>query len=495
MGSVMSKRKDNDIIFTMVGNNSEEVVGSCITCSYMTDEGRKLILLELGQIQNGDMADEYILNRNLLEEIPIKEADYCFIAHCHSDHIGLIGALSSKKSKARLITTYANSVLMKPMLKDNIKIHKKNCEYMRTHRDKFKKKIKGRIKELFTEVDLDNVLSMTDVYDLDTINKLDEFLSFRFSSNSHIIGSTQLELFIKKYGTNVTKKIVLTSDLGNTDNYSYTYFTKPTVPISKANLLFIESTYGLGDRNFNKRICFEERKQLEKDILSFINYGYSCMIPCFALSRLSNMMCWLYDTFHDRWDMNKKIIIATKLGKQINDKMFEILDDDDLAYWDEVTHWEAFKYITDYKACESFVASKDKNYLVLSSSGMVAGGFSNVFAKQMLQNSNNGILFCGYCSPNTIGGQLLDDSINVVDIEGEKLLKRCKIKKFNSFSSHAGQKDLISYIRQCESQKIVLHHGSKEAKEELKMKAEEELSKLNRTTKVLVSYKGMEIKL
>lgn len=490
----MSK-KDNEVVITVSGNQSEEVVGSNTTISYLTDEGRKTILVELGMIQNNDMADEYILNKEMLNNIPIKNSDYCFIAHIHSDHIALLPSLSSMGFKGRIITTKTNAILSKPMLQDTIKLHMKSCQYLRDNKDKFKKKIKGRVKELFVEKDLDNTLNMMDIYELDNIYQLDDYLSFRFTNNSHIIGATQLELFIKKYGTNVTKKITFTSDLGNTDNYSYTYFTEPTVPVSTSNILFIESTYGLGDRNFNKRICLEERKQLEKDILSFLNYNNACMIPCFALSRLSNMMCWLYDTFKDRWDMSKPIVIATNLGCKLNNKMYEVLDDEDLAYWDEVMHWKAFKFIKDGKSCEAFLSSKPKGYLVLSSSGMVSGGFSNLFAKQMLQDSHNGILFCGYCSPNTIGGQLLDDNFDTVNIEGSILKKRCIVKRYYSFSSHASQKDLINYIKQCNCQKVVLMHGSKEAKEELQKLSEIELSKINRTTKVISSYRDMQITL
>jgi len=175
--------------------------------------------------------------------------------------------------------------------------------------------------------------------------------------------------------------------------------------------------------------------------------------------------------------------------------MYEDLDNEDLAYWDEVMTWKAFKFINDNKSCEAFVNSKPKSYLVLSSSGMISGGFSNLFVNQMLQDSHNGILFCGYCSPNTIGGQLLDNSTDTVIVDGRTLKKRCIVKRYYSFSSHASQKDIVNYIKQCDCQKVVLQHGSSDAKEELKKLSEIELSKMNRTTKVISSYKDMQITL
>lgn len=88
----MGKNKGNEVVITMSGNQSEEVVGSNTTISYLTSTGRKTILVELGMIQNNDMADEYILNKEMLNNIPIKSSDYCFIAHIHSDHISLLPA-------------------------------------------------------------------------------------------------------------------------------------------------------------------------------------------------------------------------------------------------------------------------------------------------------------------------------------------------------------------------------------------------------------------
>jgi Cft2 family RNA processing exonuclease len=96
---------------------------------------------------------------------------------------------------------------------------------------------------------------------------------------------------------------------------------------------------------------------------------------------------------------------------------------------------------------------------------------------------------------NSIYIQILDETLDKVEIEGSVCLKRCTIKKFSSFSSHASQKDLINYMKQCNCQTIVLQHGDEDAKQELKLKAQEELSKINRTTKVISSYKDMQITL
>ena len=104
------------------------------------------------------------------------------------------------------------------------------------------------------------------------------------------------------------------------------------------------------------------------------------------------------------------------------------------------------------------------------------------------------ICFCGYCSPNTIGGKILngDKMIDFQDHKGVKIIS--DIKRYYTFSSHAQQEDLIDYIKQMPTScKIVLHHGDENAKQELLIKSKEELSKINKTTKIEKSYKDMQI--
>ena len=80
-------------------------------------------------------------------------------------------------------------------------------------------------------------------------------------------------------------------------------------------------------------------------------------------------------------------------------------------------------------------------------------------------------------------------------IDGSIIKKNCTIKRFNTFSSHAQQQDLVNYIKQINCDKIVLQHGDKECKEELKEKLDDELSKINKTTKVIIANEDLQIKL
>ena len=72
---------------------------------------------------------------------------------------------------------------------------------------------------------------------------------------------------------------------------------------------------------------------------------------------------------------------------------------------------------------------------------------------------------------------------------------RCEVIKYNTFSSHKGALDIVNMMKQINTGMIVYHHGSKQAKHNAVEITKNELMKINKPTRVLESYKGMEIKL
>jgi len=480
------KKKDEKIVVTTYGGQSEGVTGSITEISYKKDDNsRGFILLEMGGIQgNNTVLGEYQENKKLLEDIPIEDVEYVFIAHSHQDHEMHLPYLSANNFKGRIIMTKENLEISKKLLLDSTYIHGKNIEYLKS---------KGKkVKPFYSEQNCYEVFDKIDTYDINKIYKLNDNLSFRFRTNSHVVGSTQIELFIKKPSGQI-KKILYTSDLGSPMNKEFQPFLKDNYIVNKANLVLMESTYGSSERSFSRKDCIKERDELKSLIQEFVlNNHRNLMIPCFSYGRLQSMMVFVYENYKDTWNMEIPIVVDTALGNDINTVYEKILEGEELEYWKEVKSWKAFKFIKDYKGTITFLSTK-QNGLIFSSSGMISAGHSVIYAKQLLGNSNDCIAFCGYCSPNTIGGKILNESQRTVKIEDSVVLKRCTIKRFSTFSSHAQQIDLVNYIKQLNCDQIVLHHGDTESKMELKIVANEELRKINKTTKITCSYKNMQI--
>ena len=110
----MSKKKiDDRIIVTLCGGQSESVTGSVTSVSYLKDDGtRGLILLELGGIQgNNDIKGEYLENKHMLENAPLKGVEYVFVNHVHQDHCMHLPYLVSSGESPRIIITHKNKEL------------------------------------------------------------------------------------------------------------------------------------------------------------------------------------------------------------------------------------------------------------------------------------------------------------------------------------------------------------------------------------------------
>lgn len=481
------KKKDDNIIVSFLGGNSSDVTGSATLISYLCEEKRRTILIELGMIQgNKTVLEEYRENKKMIDNIPLKDVSEVFVLHPHCDHIGLLPTISSNNPDCRVITTKACAKISEKLLLDASHIHKENMIYLKEKGNK--------VNPLYMEKDTYDIISRFETYEIGKVYELDKMVSFRFLNNSHVVGATQLELWIKKK-SGQTKKLLFTSDLGSKTNKSFQYFTKDTEIVPKANLMVIESTYG-GKPTFTKQECIEERKKFKELVNEYVLQNKRrAFTPVFSFCRLQNMMCLTYELFKDTWDYNIPIIVDTRLGNQINDVYENVLEGEDLEYWKKVKSWKAFTYIKEYPSTIAFLSKKNQPALIFSSAGMITAGHSTLYAQQVLQSSKDIMVFCGYCSPNSIGGRILNEEQKTVMINKQVIQKRCRIERLSTFSSHAQENDLVDYIKNINCDKIILQHGSKESKLALKNRAIEELRKINKTTPIVVCEKGMQIKL
>lgn len=483
----MSKKKKDEIVVTFLGGQSEHVTGSSVLISVLNEDGftRTNILVDLGLIQGENtILDDYKANKEMLENIPLNSIDYVILTHEHIDHCGNLPALS-KNEKVEIITNEKSYKIIKHLLQDTVFIHERNVEYLNG---------KGyRVKHLYREADFWNIYDKINIYEENKIHQLTDKISFRLLENSHVVGANQVELFIKK-SSGVVKKILITGDLGSVANRGTQYFLSEQPMVNKADLAIIESTYG-NKKPFTKKVVKEERDSIVNNIKKYLfNNGKNILIPCFSFGRTQNFMCWLYDTFKDSWNYKYKIIIDSTLSNKINGAYDSILQGEDLEYWNKVRNWGVFEYIKDYKSSLAFISKKEPA-LILSSSGMLNNGRAVLHAERVLGQTGALIMFCGYCSQNTVGGQILSGK-DIIEVNGHTVQVRCDIKRYYTFSSHAQQDDLLNYIKQFSNNcTIVLHHGESEAKGELKRLAEEELGKNCKTNKIIISKKNMQITL
>lgn len=459
-----NKKYKNKIIITSLGGSTEDVTGSCFAIEYPLDNGgRDLILLECGSIQTNRMVEDFNANKKMVDNIPFNLASNVFVCHCHADHVANMPSGITRGFDGNVVTTYETAQLLSPMLLDSAFIQRRNIMSMNSKGKKYEM--------LYDESDVFRILDKIKIYDKEVMHKINSNLSFRFVSNNHCFGSTSLEIFIKKPSGRIVK-IFYSSDLGSNYNQQYKPYCDERRNVSKANIAIFESTYG--DRGFSK-------KDVEKDVEGLLNKirevtyrGNRVLIPCFSFDRSQAIMDLLYHTFKDEEEFkNIKVIVDSRLTNEINKVYEKTLQGELLNRWKEVMSWDNFIFIDEYKKTELMARQTKNPCVIISSSGMLAGGHSVAYAKHILPRKQDCICFIGYCSERTLGGKIQRGAKSVT-IENKSTPIKCEVNIYNSFTGHIQREELISYMKGMNCNGLLLHHGSEDAKAQLKFTAEEE---------------------
>lgn len=474
------KNKNNESIkVEFLGNSAVDVTQSCILLTFLG----KSYLLECGMVQGYSLDKCYTLNSQLINSIKVENLECILVGHSHCDHIGMIPAIIKNPDfHGKVITTHETKEISRLLLLDSAHLLNKEAEAL-------SKKKRGKINPLYRESDVYKTYENTIGYDIGKTYEVNENVSFKLLNNSHCLGACQIELYFKT-PSNKVKKITYTSDVGS-GVLKHKPFVKEMDYSTKNNLFIMEGTYGNKDRTYTKEDIKFERKDIKKNILNTIKNGGKILMPTFSFARTQEVLKDLYDMFYDNEEFgDTPVIIDSKLSVEITACYKKILQDEDLELINKITRWKNVKMNKDIKGTLANLAS-DKPYCVLSSQGFISAGHSQIYAKDFLECEKNSILFVGYCPENSVGGRIMNPNTKTVKIGDRTYKKRCFVQAYKTYSSHAQHDELLSYIKMVNTDKIVVHHSSKDAKTELLRDAKEELKKINKTTPIIGSYKNL----
>lgn len=475
------KLKDDGVYF--LGNNALDVTGSYIYLKYRG----KQILLEFGMVQENDYLINYKMNSEKLKFDPA-EIDYVFVGHTHIDHIGMLPRLVKLGFSGKIITSHATAVLMKPLLINSAFILKSEAATL-------SRKYKRNYDPIYLEEDVFKTLDL--VYEYDEIHReyfLDEVVSFEWLENSHCIGARQLRLTLADEN-NTKQHILYTSDIGalNTNNH---YLNNTEIDTRGYRYVIMESTYGLKGRPNKKTRAFD-LEHLRVAINTVLERGGTFIMPCFSFSRTQEILTNLYEIYSNNNSFNYDIIVDSMLSCEISNLYSEILEDDQLALWNKVKNWKNVKFITEKDESIAVVKGHQPK-VVLSSSGFCTNGRILSYLHEYLSDDKSMVAFSGYVGDNNsyLSYRIKNYKENkVLKISGDMVENKADCLSLMTFSSHANRDDLIEYGSSLQTEKLILVHGSTEAKNSLKEDLKKAISKKDKTHKVLAASKDMYLKL
>ena len=214
----------------------------------------------------------------------------------------------------------------------------------------------------------------------------------------------------------------------------------------------------------------------------------------FAQSRCQQLALLIYQIYKDNKEFQPKVYIDSPLAIQIFKEYKELLSGDEKILFDEMMAWDNLVFVKESEDSKALVESKEP-CVILTTNGMATVGRILNHLRKCVPDPNATVLFAGYSSDNSLATALKDKRTKRVTINGTECICRCSIYSLKSFSGHAQYDQLLSYYGGLRTDKIILHHGSDDAKITLKLALEKELEKQCKSTRVVVSNSSLKFNL
>ena len=406
------------------------------------------------------------------------------LTHNHHDHCNLCPRLYKEGCNARLIITKGSYSVVRDMMIDCAEINERDVLFINSQHNK-------NYQPLYSVDDVNNTLNHVDEYPYNEKITIDEELSFELIPSGHLLGSCQIILYLTV--NNVTKSLAITGDIGNkvVDNR----FVGEYQQIKKCDCLIGESTYG--DRPDLKTGKKERKADLNK-LKSIIDtqihdLNGRVITPSFAQSRINQLALMIRELYIDS-DWKPKVYIDSPLAIKIFQDYSECLAGKDKEDLDAILNDPMFVFVKESEDSKALVASNEPCY-ILSTSGMCQVGRIRHHLKKCIPDSNATVLFVGFSTEGSLASLLKDNKRKSVTIDQKEYICRCASYSLKSMSGHAPFNQLVEDYTAVNCQKIILHHGSKKAKETLKKALEKELEEQCKTTRVVIANSSLKFTL
>jgi metallo-beta-lactamase family protein len=426
----------------------------------ITLKNGKKLLLDCGLFQGmGRETDS--MNREF--GFDAAEVDAMILSHAHIDHSGLIPKLVKEGFHGKIFCTPATRELGNILLEDSAEIQEDEAKYTNKRlamqgrpyvQPLYNKEDALKCREQFAER---NYGEWFDVMD---------GVQAMFTDAGHIIGSACVHIIINESGKQT--RLSFSGDVGR---YRDVILKSPEV-FPQADYILLESTYGnsLHDPavttpdlllDWIKSACIEKKGKL---ILPAFSVGRTQEI-LFALNQLEieNLLPDL-DYFVDSPLSIETTEVVKKYPSYFNKNIQRIMqtDKDPFAF-------KGLKYIKNVEQSK-LLNFQNGPMVIISASGMADAGRVKHHISNNIENSENTIVFTGYCEPRSLGGRLLDGAKRV-GIFGVDHEVHAEIGSIRSMSAHGDYEDLSQWLA-CQDprqvKQLFLVHGEYEVQEEFK---------------------------
>jgi hypothetical protein len=374
-----------------------------------------------------------------IPEADISKLNAVVLSHSHMDHCGLIPYLYEMGFDGPLYLTTPTRDLMVLMCMDYVELTQKEGRTPPYSTKGIKEAVKHAIC-----LDYGEVSDITPDIRLTLLNA------------GHVLGSSLIHLHIGEGLHN----ILYTGDI----KFDKTALFEPASNnFQRAETIIIESTYGEREDIQPKRADAEA--QLVEVCKKAMERNGKVLIPSFAVERSQDIMVILsragfeYPIYIDGmiWDATA---IHTTYPEYFNrDLQKLILQEGENPFTNKI-----FKRIGSESERMKILESNDP-CVILSTSGMLVGGPSVWWLKNLAENKNNSLVFVSYQSEGSLGKRIQKGwkEIPMEDKTGKNVAIpiNLEVANINGLSGHSDYKQLLNYLNRLKQkpERIIVGHG------------------------------------
>jgi metallo-beta-lactamase family protein len=426
---------------------------------YLLDTGTARLLVDCGLFQGLKELRE----RNWAPfPVPPESIDAVVLTHAHLDHVGLLPRLVAQGYGGLVFCTPGTADLARIVLPDSARIQQEDARLANKHA--YTKHSPAL--PLYTETDTTRALGRLQPRPYHQPFEAIPGVTAEFAPAGHLLGSAFVGVTLDDGG-----RILFGGDLGR---YNRPVLTDPSDAMA-ADVAVVESTYG--DRD---HLPDDEGERLAGIVRETAVRRGKLIIPAFAIGRVEELLYWLRRLEREQRIPTLPVYVDSPMATEaLKFYMAHVaeLDPDMKPQQREVSSFATarFQTITSPQQSKELTASR-RSAIVISSSGMAAGGRVLHHLAAALPDPRHTVLFVGYQAVGTRGRALVEGSPEI-RIHGRVVPVRARVTKIDSMSAHADRGEMLRWLATFPSppRHLYLVHGEPGPMDALKSTIERRL--------------------
>ncbi len=389
-------------------------------------------------------SDEHAYPHFEAPEFDVSALDAIIVTHAHLDHSALVPLLFKYGFRGPVYCNEPTRDIMTLLQLDYIDVNQREGK-----------------KLLFDSRDIKEMIRHVFCLSFDEVTDITNDVRLTFFNSGHMLGASMAHFNIGDGYHNM----LYTSDFKFNDTKMLSH---APYNFQRLETLAIESTYGAkGDVPPSLKEC---EARLISLVNETINRGGKVLIPVLGAGRAQEIMLIIEEAIRKKKIQNVNVFvdgmvwdvtaIHTTYPEYMNTNVKRLIFAKDhnpfLA--------PCFKWVGSQAERDKLIENTEP-CVILATSGMLTGGSSVEYFRQLAENQNNQLIFVSYQGKGSLGRRLQagERTIKMESRKGgiEVIKVKMQIETIEGFSGHSNRQELINFVKQLQPKpkRVIVMHG------------------------------------